>query len=511
MTGPDGLVLTDLLRRRAAAAPDGVAVEEVGGRTLTWQEVLDGSLRWAAAYRAAGVSTGDPVVTMMPNSADAYFAWLGAAWLGAVEVPVNNLYRARMLAYLLNDSRAGVAVVSSRFLDRLDEVRADVPALERVIVPDHEDGFPGDETADVDGPAHWDVATMIYTSGTTGPSKGVLVPWASLVTFSLGLPDDYLPAGGAYYSAYPAFHVSGKNALYNAALFDARLVLRELFSPTEFWDDIRAFGCTTAGLVGPMAAMLTLAPPSESDRDHPLRSVALGPLPPTLDAFKERFGVRVCTGYGMTEIGAPLTSGWDLPNTRTCGRLKTGWPGYEVRVVDEHVVDVEPGAVGELVVRSSAPWALCAGYHDRAEASAAAWRNGWFHTGDGFTVDGDGWFYFVDRLKDAIRRRGENISSFEVEALVNEHPAVQECAAVGVPSELGEDEVLVAVVAAPGTTLDPAELIEFLTPRMPRFMIPRYVEVVGALPKTEATMRTRKVELRDRGVTDRTWDREARA
>ncbi|HET7654669.1 MAG TPA: AMP-binding protein [Acidimicrobiales bacterium] len=521
---PGEIVLTDMLRRRAREAPDEVAVQEVGGRELTWRDVLDESLRWADAYRRTGVVAGEHVATMMPNSVDAYFAWLGVAWLRAIEVPVNNMYRARMLEYLVRDSGARIVVVSARFLDRLVEVSDALDAVELAVVPDADGSLPelpfraltGAEflaaaTSDpsIDGPAYWDVAAMIYTSGTTGPSKGVLVPWAEQFTFSVGLPDDYLRPGGAYYSVYPAFHVSGKNALYNAAMYDARLVLRETFSPNEFWDDIRAYRCTTAGLVGPMAALLLMMPPSDADRDHPLRSVALGPLPPTLDAFKERFGVRVCTGYGMTEIGAPLTSGWELPNHRTCGRLKTGWPHYEAKIVDEHDCDVPPGTVGELVVRSADPWVLTRGYHGMPEATATAWRNGWFHTGDGFTVDEDGWFYFVDRMKDAIRRRGENISSFEVEALVNEHPAVQESAAVGVPSELGEDEIKVAVVVKAGEALDPAGLIEFLEPRMPRFMVPRYVEIVDALPKTDATMRTRKVELRDRSVTASTWDREA--
>jgi crotonobetaine/carnitine-CoA ligase len=188
--------------------------------------------------------------------------------------------------------------------------------------------------------------------------------------------------------------------------------------------------------------------------------------------------------------------------------LKTGWPRYEAKIVDEHDLEVPTGTVGELVVRSADPWVLTRGYHGMPDVTAAAWRNGWFHTGDGFMVDEDGWFYFVDRIKDAIRRRGENISSFEVEAHVNEHPAVQESAAVGVPSELGEDEIKVAVVVRAGETLDPAALVEFLAPRMPRFMIPRYVEIVDALPKTDATMRTRKVELRERRVSPSTWDRE---
>jgi crotonobetaine/carnitine-CoA ligase len=181
-------------------------------------------------------------------------------------------------------------------------------------------------------------------------------------------------------------------------------------------------------------------------------------------------------------------------------------PGYQVRIVDDYDEEVPVGTVGELVVRSDEPWMITPGYWRQPERTAEAWRNGWFHTGDGFRRDEEGNHYFVDRMKDAIRRRGENISSFEVEAAVLQHPQVLECAAIAVPSELGEDEIKVLVVVA--EELSPAELLDFLEPRMPKFMLPRYVELVASLPKTDATFRTKKVELRAAGINERTWDRE---
>jgi crotonobetaine/carnitine-CoA ligase len=284
--------------------------------------------------------------------------------------------------------------------------------------------------------------------------------------------------------------------------------LRDVFSLTEFWSDIRTHGVTATGIIGVIASFLMSVPRAPDDADSPLKSCSMGPLVANVDEFKERFGVRVSTGYGMTEIGAPLASdGWNLANATSCGRVRTGYPGYEVRVVDEHDEPVGPGVVGELVVRASEPWVLNVGYYNMPAETAAAWRNGWFHTGDGFRYDEEGNFYFVDRIKDAIRRRGENISSFEVEAYVARHPAVQEVAALGVPAEHGEDEVKICVVVRPGATLDPQELIEFLAPDMPRFMVPRYVEIVEQLPKTP-THRVRKVELRA-GTGTGTWDREA--
>jgi crotonobetaine/carnitine-CoA ligase len=251
-------------------------------------------------------------------------------------------------------------------------------------------------------------------------------------------------------------------------------------------------------------------PEQPGDADNPLRNVSMGPLVNEVEEFKRRFGVQVSTGYGMTEIAVPLASdAWNLANATSCGRVRTGYPGYDVRVVDEWDRPLGPDEVGELIVRTAEPWTMNAGYYNMPAETAAAWRNGWFHTGDAFRYDADGNYYFVDRIKDAIRRRGENISSFEVEAYVIRHPAVAECAAVAVPSEHSEDEVKVVVVPAPGAVVDPRELIEFLMPTMPRFMIPRYVEIVDALPKTP-TMRVRKVELRTAAaVTDATWDREA--
>jgi crotonobetaine/carnitine-CoA ligase len=521
------LVLPHLLARHAADVPDRVAMLDVEGRTATYRELQDTYRTWSDALRRIGVEPGDTVATMLPNSFVAFEAWLGAAWLGAIEVPINNAYLGDMLRHLLEDSQARVLVVSQRFVDRLVGVAADVQHLEIVVVPDAEPGaawpdlpfdvrdgaafFDGAAPADdLPGPEHHDIAALIYTSGTTGPSKGVLVPWAELYEFARLPPDGMIADGGGYYTVYPAFHVSGKSSLYMSARYRGHIAIREAFSLTEFWSDIARFDIKAAGLVGPMAALLMLAPPQPTDADTPLENVFMGPLIPQVEEFKARFGVRVGTGFGMSEVGVPIGSdGFDLANGTSCGRVRQGPPHYEVRIVDEHDEPVPVRTVGELVVRSGDPWVITPGYFNQPQRTADAWGNGWFHTGDAFRCDDDGNYYFVDRIKDAIRRRGENISSFEVEAAVNQHPGVQECAAVAVPSELGEDEIKVVVVAAGDATIDPAELLAFLEPRMPKFMLPRYVEVTAGLPKTDATFRTRKVELRDAGVTATTWDREA--
>jgi crotonobetaine/carnitine-CoA ligase len=226
--------------------------------------------------------------------------------------------------------------------------------------------------------------------------------------------------------------------------------------------------------------------------------------------FAERYGARICTVYNSTENGVPICSGWNPANPRTVGRLRPGYPGFEVRIVDERDRELPDGVPGECVVRSSVPWTMNAGYLNNPQATAAAWRNGWFHTGDALMRTADGDYVFVDRLKDVIRRRGENISSFEVEMDVKLNAEIAECAAIAVPAETSEDEILLFAVRRPGSTITPQDLCAELEGRMTRFMVPRYVEFVDSLPKTQATERIAKAELRTRGLGPQTWDRQRR-
>ncbi len=380
------LVLPHLIAAHARSTPDRVAMEDVEGRSMTYAELESEQRRWAGALRRIGVQAGENVVTMVPNSFESYHVWLGVAWLRAIEVPTNNMYLGEMLQYLITNSGARYAVISQRFLDRLVEIAPSLENLEAVVVPDSDDlpvcpirligareFFDGvTPVTDEPGPDHFDICSLIYTSGTTGPSKGVLVPWAELFEFVRIQPPDFVKPDGAYYAMFPAFHVSGKASLYIAARAHGHIVLRETFSLTEFWNDIRAHNVEAAGLVGPMAGLLMLAPPQPDDADNPLDRIYVGPIIPQIAEFTERFGVtRIGTGFGMTEIGAPIASdGLSLVNFQSCGRPRTGPPHYEVRVVDEHDEEVGPGVVGELVVRAGDPWVLNAGYFGMPEATA---------------------------------------------------------------------------------------------------------------------------------------------
>lgn len=499
-----------------------VYLRDVDGGVATYADVHGAALTWSTALASVGVTAGDPVCVFLPTSFSAVEAWLGLAWLGALEVPINSAYHGPMLQYIIENSCATVMVVHKQFLDRVTQVAKGLSRLNTVIVVGGEAEAPvvkatgirtvsaqallagSKPVTDLATPRRHDIASILYTSGTTGPSKGVLVPWGQLRATSMGtLPEGAVTSDDVFYSPFPLFHIGGKNTLSIMALCGGSVVMRTQFGSKAFWSDVRKYNCTTTLLLGAMANFLNRQPSREDDATSPLDKVVMVPVIAGVGDFIKRFGVRVCTVFNMTETSCPVTSnGWVEDGDESCGRVR---PGYDVRLVDEYDQEVPVGQLGEMVVRASEPWAQMAGYHNMPDKTVSAWRNQWLHTGDGFIRDEEGRFFFVDRQKDAIRRRGENISSFEVEAQVNEHPAVLESAAVAVPSEWSEDEVMVVVVAQPGASVDPAALVAFLAERLPRFMVPRYVKVVDELPKTP-TQKVMKAELRKIGVDESTYD-----
>jgi crotonobetaine/carnitine-CoA ligase len=520
--------LPRLLRDRATAAPGHVAlIEAATGRRVTLAE-FDGQVHtWARRMAAHGVVAGDHVTTLLGPTFDAYYAWLGLSGLGAVEVPINPQLKGRMLTYSLNHSGPRLLITQSAYVENVLSIADSLETLEHIIVLDSEEGaelvagdlqlISGAEFASREVDIEFlyaqrhDTSCMIYTSGTTGPPKGVIVPWGRLATSIDRLPKRV--QGGTRYSFLSPAHMSGKSALSNALTEGRTLVLRETFSVSAFWEDVARYDCRVSQLFPTMIKYLLDQPPSAQDSETPLQYIWTAPVTSTIREFMRRFDVVVSTGFGMTEIGGPI---WgvdiDGTNLESCGRSNDLDPrGYELRLVDEHDREVERGDVGELIVRTSAPWSLNAGYFRDPEATAAAWRNGWFHTGDALRQDSDGNLYFVDRFKDCIRRKGENISSFEVEEYALEAPGVAEAAAVGVAAEDGEQDVKVFLVARPGESLNLAEVGDFLALTMPRFMVPRFLEQVSTLPRTPTTGRVQKGQLRSRPPGDHSWDRIAGA
>ena len=493
-----------VLADRAAREPGRVClVEAETDRSTTFGELHAESLLLAGRLRAQGVTAGATVATMLPHSIDTYRVWFALSALGALEVPIGTRYRGRMLDHILRDSGARLLVVDAAYLPELEAtgvLDARDSALQTVVVrgDDGLRGLPAAAPAAARAPRASEVALVLYTSGTTGPSKGVLVPWGQVgATVTGAFPPGTLTQGKVIYGPFPPNHIGGRLFACLGILAGLPTVVRHTFSASAFWTDVERYRCTTVGLVSAMASILLAAPEGAGDADTCLQDVLMVPLVAEHARFAERFGVRVCTSFNMTEVSIPITSGWSVDDWRSCGHLRSGPPGYRLRVVDEHDRPLGPGEVGELVCRTDEPWAMNAGYLGRPEDTATAWRNGWFHTGDAFRYDEEGRFFFVDRAKDAIRRRGENVSSFEVEREVADHPDVVQCAAIGVPSELGEEDIKVFVVARPGSALSAEAVIAHVATRAASFMVPRYVDFLEALPMTEGTNRVRKAELRE--------------
>lgn len=486
--------------------------------TYTYAQAHDRALRIAGGLRALGVTAGDRVVLMLDNGADAALAWFATGLTRVVEVPVNTAYKGQFLSHMVNDSGATIAIIEEEYCARFAAIAHDLPDLRTVVVRGGDgaalrggrfsvlsfDELIVGAAVAPERTSQYDLLALSYTSGTTGRSKGVRVPHAQAFTYA-HWDENLLGPGTTTLVTLPMFHLSGQwFGLYQGLITGARCVIRPRFSVRTFWSDVRTNDVTYTLLLGAMAQMLLGRPELPDDADHPLAVACVVPLPPDLERFRRRFGVELATVFGMTEVGCPIVA---PPGTVVAGGAGRQRPGYQARVVDEDDIEVAPGVVGELVLRHDVPGTVMEGYHGLPEQTLRSFRNLWLHTGDAFSRDEAGEFYFRDRIKDSLRRRGENISSFEVESVVNSHPAVAESAVVAVPSELTEDELKVVLVLQEDTTLDPAELIEYLTPRMPYFTIPRYVEIVTELPKTP-TQKIQKAILRDIGLSAKTWDRE---
>ncbi|MBX3481994.1 AMP-binding protein [Phenylobacterium sp.] len=521
---PDVSLIRTLLER-AATAPDRTYVVDLEARSLTYGETVARARAWAGAWRRAGVARGDHVVTMQHNTIEALLGWLGLAWLGAVEAPINTDYRGDLLVHALNLTRARTMLVMDRFLDRVAEVAGRLEHLETIVVVDGaarpcarfrmigaEAFLAGAEApSDLAVPAPWDIMNVLFTSGTTGPSKAVRLPWAQMHAMVAGSfrMEDFGP-DEVIYNAGPTYHGGAKVFPYMAALCGGRHLMRPFISRSAAAAEYLRFGVTVGSVVHDWLA----EPERADDAERPLKFLLTPYRDPAAEPFARRFGCRRFGVFNMTEVSCPIRfRDWDAVVHDAAGRMSCGVlrDGYQARVVDEHDQPVPDGQAGELILRADRPWVMNAGYLNNPEATAEAWRNGWFHTGDAVYKDADGNYFFLDRMKDAIRRRGENISSFEVEAYVNAHPAVALSAAVAVKKadHAGADEeIKVVVQCVPGQSVSAEELVRWLIPRMPRFMVPRYVEFIDALPLTP-TQKVRKKVLRESGVGPQAWDREA--
>jgi crotonobetaine/carnitine-CoA ligase len=484
---------------------------------LDYAGVHDAAGTFAGILATLGIQAGDRVAVMSENCFEVLGLWLGCAWRGAVLVPLNTAARGAQLEHMLSNAAPKVLVIEPELRERLEALSAVPEELERLLqLGDSSSrpwrGIPTSSFPEAADPVEaapvrpGDTLAILYTSGTTGVSKGVMCPhaqfawWGEVVGGMLELGDE-----DTLYTCLPLFHTNALNAFAQALTHGAHLVVGPRFSASRFWERITEAQATVTYLLGAMVTILSSQEASSFDRAHRVR-VALAPATPAgiWGSFEQRFGVRLVEGHGMTETNAVIG-----PRD---GEQRPGWmgrcmPGFDARVVDEDDEEVPFGTPGELIVRAEHPFAFATGYWRMPEATVQAWRNLWFHSGDRVVRDADGYFRFLDRLHDAIRRRGENVSAWEVEQVLVHHPHVEAAAVVPVPSELGEDDVMAFVVPSSGRTIDPVELIRFCEPRLAYFAIPRYVDVVAELPLTE-NGKVRKFLLRERGVTSTTWDRE---
>jgi crotonobetaine/carnitine-CoA ligase len=518
----DESVIADILERHQHEQPDrtcAVFPEE----TWTFAHAARQAWQVARGLIGLGVRPGDPVSVWTPTGPALLKTWFGVNAAGAVYAPISLEARGAFLQHALDLAASRVLVAHPRLLGRLQSL--ELKALELILVtgevPDadlpwrmiplselsgHEDSR-RPRVQPVREP--WDDFAIIYTSGTTGPSKGVRLSYAShrLYADSMIWPD--VGADDRLLMPLPLSHVAGTAATYAMLQRGGAVVLPGAFDARTFWEEARRYRATVTFVLHGMVDFLLGQPAGPDDRDHSLRYVYLGPLRRSHE-FRKRFGVNVYVGFGMTELPVVLRTELNPSSEVTIGRQFN--PDYECRLVDEHDIEVPAGAAGELIVRHRHPWVINSGYKDMPEATARSWRNGWFHTGDRLRVDAHGDWIFVDRAKDAIRRRGENISSYEVEAEVISHPDVDQATAVAVPNPdidagSAEEEIKIVVVPVEGRRIDPPALIEYLVPRMPRYMIPRFVEVVAELPMSPS-FKVKKAELRAAGITSRTWDRQ---
>ncbi len=493
------------------------------GATWTHADAAPRAAARAGALRAAGVQRGDRVALMCGNRVEMLETVLACGWMGAVAVPVNIASMPAQLQHVLGDSGAKLLVAEAAYLDRLPRPRP--PGLDRVWVLDDGTRQFNGGSACVDGAAveSWpppraeeaaadlapgDLFAILYTSGTTGPPKGVMCPHAQYVAWGLNTARVLgLGADDVLGTTLPLFHINALNTYAQAAVTGCRAVWEPRFSASGFWPAMQRQQATVLYLLGAMVPMLLAQPPSEAERGHQVR-IGLGPGVPAAaaQAFRARTGVALLEGYGSTETNFVLATEAGAAADGSMGRVQ---PGFHARVVDAHDVELLPGEAGELVVRADEPYAFALGYWGRPQQTVEAWRNLWFHTGDRVLQEADGRVRFVDRLKDAIRRRGENISSWEVEQVLLSHPSVGTAAVFPVRSELAEDEVMAAMVLREGAVLDAAALWRWCEEHLPKFAVPRYLEVLDDLPRT-ANGKVQKFALRDRGVTAATLDRQAR-
>lgn len=519
---PHPQTLTGMLRSQAELAPERVAIT-MAGEDFTYGQLLCRSNSIARGLIDLGINRGDVLAIFAENTITHLHAEFAAARIGAIEVMINTAFKGSFLAHQLRDSGAKLVIVSPALLETLLEimplistvtsivvlgacqdikpVSADVPILGLAALADHASS----DLSQLRDPLSTDPCSIVYTSGTTGPSKGVLLTQNYLCLFaelhsSLWCrgPED------VFYSVGPLYHLGAKGVACLGSIYrGVRCVQDERFSASNFWARIRAERCNATMMLGSVAMLLWGREPAA---DEGIATVYINPMPvKLLSAMQARWSCRFESAYGLSEAAPVIHTGPGVP-LRPGSSGKVDHRHFDVRIFDDDDKELAAGDVGEIVIRPKRPHSIFEGYYRNPAATLAQLRNCWFHTGDLGRFDAEGHFYFVDRKKDYLRRRGENISSFEVEAAITSHPSVVEAAVVAVSCELGEDEIKVVVMVRKGCALSNEALTAYCIEKMPYFAVPRYIEFVDDLPRTPSG-KVEKHKLRAQGLGN-AWDRE---
>jgi carnitine-CoA ligase len=524
-----------LLAQRLDADPDGPYLD-VTGTTFTAATLANAVGAAAAGLTQLELQPGDRVATMLDNSAEAVVSWFAAVTSGWVAVPLNTANRGEYLRHQLVDSGASVLVVQHDLVDRVEAVAGGLPDLRHLVVVGAPIDGPGArQPADINvhrwdeliagtgelkptAPAPSALAGVIYTGGTTGPSKGCMLShnYPIAMSHQIGVCWDRR-ADDVVWTPMPTFHLSAlTTTVIGPLLFGGRAVIERRFSVSDFWPAMNRFGATIASTLGSMAFLIA------GDADRPempgsgapeanrtLRLIGAVPVPPELERrLRDRFDVKTFSNsYGSTEASLVTWQPPDVPaRAGSAGIANNAY--FEIRIVDDDDQPVPVDSEGEIVVRPNRPDVMFSGYWQRPEATVRVSRNWWFHTGDIGRLDADGYLYFLDRKDDYLRRRGENVSSTEVEGVVLRHEALAEVAVHAVPSPLGEDDLKLTVVARPGVAVDEEQLFRWCRNELPGYAVPRYIEVRTELPRNPVGRVLKRV-LRDEAVTPATWDVEA--
>ncbi len=481
--------------------------------------------RFAHGLAALGARPGELVTVMMANSPQFMYAWFGILKLGAVEVPINTAFRGPGLTHLITICKTRFLILDERYLEQIAEISDTLTGLETVIVRGdldaarrklscqvvaYDDVFSANTENPVRDVGERDRAMVLFTSGTTGRSKGCVLSHRYLLHQAGQIIDQFkMTDADTLYSPFPLFHADAAYlTVLPSLLSGARSALSERFSASRYWSEVRKYGATVFDFMGATLSILWKQPPRPDDADNPVRLAWGVPMPEWAEQFEKRFDLQLAEVYGLTDAGVCVFQPLDeLRRPGACGKPVGS---YDLRIFDDRNRELAENQTGEIVIRPNEPGIIMEEYLNMPAETWAEMSDLWFHTGDLGFLDEAGYLHFIQRKKDSIRRRGENISAFEIEETINLHPAILESAAIGVPSELSEEDVMVWIVLKPDQHLSAPELIAHCEGAMADYMVPRYVQFTNELPKTP-TEKVEKFKLAGMGVSPETWDRDSAA